>query len=66
MRGAPKKGTTLLLFEGDVLALTQYVERHNLVIIDDEGRLVNGPAWEDELIRKRPRRKRKASNAGGR
>jgi hypothetical protein len=57
--GAPTKGKTLLLFEDDVVALVQHLADADLVEMNDEGRLLNGPACSHERARKRPPRKAK-------
>lgn len=60
VKGIPRKGKTVLLFEDDVIALVQHLADAELVMMDDAGRILNGPAheWENPL-RRRPRRKAK-------
>jgi hypothetical protein len=50
VKGLPKKGTTLVLFEDDVVALVKYLIDAGWVEFDDKGRAVNGPACEDAAI----------------
>jgi hypothetical protein len=57
VKGAPKKGKTLLLFEDDVVALVRHLSDVGLVDMNDAGALVNGPAENHETTRKRPRRR---------
>lgn len=59
VKGIPRKGNTVLLFEDDVIALVQHLADAELVMVDDDGRIVNGQAvrWEEA----RPKRSR--SNA---
>lgn len=61
VRGTPKKGKKLLLFEDDVVALCQHLALSGLIAVDDDGLPVNGPAvgWEDLPAKKRARRKTK-------
>jgi hypothetical protein len=61
VKGIPKKGKTLLLFEDDVVALVQHLVLADLVDMDEQGRIVNGPAreWEELRAMKQARRKRK-------
>jgi hypothetical protein len=58
VKGTPKKGTTLLLFEDDVIALVQHLADGELVMVDEDGRVVNGPAhiYEDAARRRRKAR----------
>jgi hypothetical protein len=60
VHGAPKRGKTLLLFEDDVVALARYLVEGELVVTDDAGEPVNGPAFFWELAR-RSRQKRSAT-----
>jgi hypothetical protein len=57
VRGVPRVGKTLLLFEDDVVALVQYLVDSQLVLPDERGRVLNGDAhfWE-EARRKTARR----------
>jgi hypothetical protein len=48
VKGRPTQGTTLLLFEDDVIALVQHLADTGLVMLDDAGRILNGPALEYE------------------
>lgn len=59
VKGTPRKGKTVLLFEDDVIALVQHLADAELVMVDDDGRIVNGQAleWDDAARRKRSRRK---------
>ncbi len=60
VKGSPKKGRTLLLFEDDVIALMQHLADSKLVMMDDVGRVRNGPAHiHEDAARKRLRRKTK-------
>ncbi len=56
VKGVPKKGKTLLLFEDDVVALVQHLADSELVVMDEAGQLQNGPAVEWDEARKRPRK----------
>jgi hypothetical protein len=57
VKGTPRKGKTVLLFEDDVIALVQHLADAELVMVDDDGRIVNGQAllWEEA----RPKRSRR-------
>jgi len=57
VKGIPRKGKSVLLFEDDVIALVQHLADAELVMVDDDGRIVNGQAvqWEDA----RPKRSRR-------
>ena len=46
VKGTPRTGTTLLLFEDDVLALVRHVAMSGLIVMDDDGNLENGFAVE--------------------
>jgi hypothetical protein len=54
VKGAPKKGKTLLLFEDDVVALVRYLA-NRLVEMNDAGEIVNGLAEDYQRTRKQPR-----------
>jgi hypothetical protein len=52
VKGAPTTGKTLLLFEDDVIALVQYLVDGELVAQDENGRIVNCVALEDQFVSK--------------
>jgi len=58
VRGVPRAGKTLLLFEDDVVALVQYLVDGDLVRPDDEGRVRNGPAEDWQFALQEPKRLR--------
>src|SRR5690349_5932340 len=44
VKGAPRKGKTVLLFEDDVIALVQFLADAELIVPDERtGRVMNGP-----------------------
>jgi hypothetical protein len=55
VKGTPRKGKTVLLFEDDVIALVQHLADAELVMVDDDGRIVSGQAvlWEEARSRRR-------------
>ena len=60
--GLPKKGTSVLLSEGDVVAMVRYLLEGFLVQFDDDGQPVNGPELDTNImlaIQEKPRRKTK-------
>ena len=63
VKGIPKRGKTLLLFEDDVVALARHLADSELVVEDDAGRLVNGPKAMDQVdILKEVRRLRREAH----
>jgi hypothetical protein len=52
VRGAPRNGVGLLLFEEDVVPLVQYLADSELVMPDNAGRIRNGPAleWDESTL----------------
>jgi hypothetical protein len=50
VKGLPKNGTSLLLFEDDVVALVEHLFDANLIEFDDDGRVVNVMAVEDATM----------------
>lgn len=66
VKGVPTKGKTLLLFEDDVVALVRHLDQRDLVIPNERGNLVNGPAqeWNEiETFRSQVQASKKASLA---
>jgi hypothetical protein len=54
VKGLPEKGTSLLLFEDDVVALVQHLFDHDLIDFDDNGRVVNADVVRDAQRRYEP------------
>jgi hypothetical protein len=55
VKGVPREGKTVLLFEDDVIALVQHLIDSEMVLPGEDDRVLNGDAhrWDDAKRRKR-------------